>query len=168
VDVAAVADYKGKDPELVQVRQFIERGALAPFFPRYEGDYRLSKKENVAAVKHYVQALKMRTVCHELLAIFGGKMPHNMAMVPGGVTERPTVDKIADFRWRLEKIRSFINDVYVPDVLMVAGRYPDYFSIGKGVGRYLSYGGFELDSNSDLTKRKRLFPRGRTSINDLK
>ncbi|MCF8261135.1 MAG: nickel-dependent hydrogenase large subunit [Melioribacteraceae bacterium] len=168
VDVAAVADYKGKDPELVQVKQFIDRGSLAPFFPRYEGDYRLKKEENVAAVKHYVQALKMRTITHELLGIFGGKMPHNMAMVPGGCSERPTVDKIADFRWRLEKVRSFINDVYIPDVLMVASRYPDYFSIGSGVGKYMSYGGFELDSNPDLTKRKRLFPRGRVSIKDLK
>lgn len=168
VDVAAVANYNGSDPALRQVKVFIDRGSLAPFFPRYEGDYRLSKAENIAAVQHYVEALKMRTTCHELLAIFGGKMPHNMAMVPGGVTERPTVDKIADFRWRLEKVRDFIDNVYIPDVLMVAGRYPDYFQIGAGVGRYLSYGGFELDSNPDLTKRKRLFPRGRTSINTLK
>ncbi len=167
VDVAAVAKYKGNDPGLRQVKAFIERGALAPFFPRYEGDYRLSEEENIAAVQHYVEALKMRTVCHELLGIFGGKMPHNMAMVPGGVTERPTVDKIADFRWRLEKLRDFIDNVYLPDVLMVAAKYPDYFQIGSGVGRYLSYGGFELDSNADLTKRKRLFPRGRTSINTL-
>lgn len=168
VDVTAVADYKGKEPELVQVKKFIDRGSLAPFFPRYEGDYRLKKSENVAAVKHYVQALKIRTICHELLGIFGGKMPHNMAMVPGGVTENPTVDKIADFRWRLEKVRDFIENVYIPDVLMVASRYPDYFKIGSGVGRYLSYGGFELDSNPDLTKRNRLFPRGRTTIKDLK
>ena len=168
VDVAAVAGYKGNDPELVQVKQFIDRGHLAPFFPRYEGDYRLSKAENIAAVKHYVQALKMRTVTHELLGIWGGKMPHNMSMVPGGCTERPTVDKIADFRWRLEKVRAFINDVYIPDVLMVAKKYSDYFKIGAGCGKYMSYGGFELDSNPDLTKRNRLFPHGRTTIKDLK
>lgn len=168
VDVAAVADYKGDDPDLVQVKNFIARGALAPFFPRYEGDYRLTKAENVLATKHYVEALKMRMITHEMLGIFGGKMPHNMAMVPGGVTENPTVDKIADFRWRLEKVRYFIDNVYIPDILLVAKRYPDYFSIGKGCGTYMSYGGFDLDSNPDLTQRKRLFPNGRTTIADLK
>ena len=67
--MAAVADYNGNDPDLVQVKEFIARGALAPFFPRYEGDYRLTKAENVAATKHYVEALKMRTITHEMLGI---------------------------------------------------------------------------------------------------
>lgn len=168
VDVVPVANYSGNDPDLVQVKSFIARGSLSPFFPRYEGDYRLTKDENIAATKHYVEALKMRTITHEMLGIFGGKMPHNMAMVPGGVTERPTVDKIADFRWRLEKVRYFIDNTYLPDILLVASRYPDYFDIGAGVGRYMSYGGFEMDSNPDLTKRSRLFPNGRTEIKNLK
>ncbi len=168
VDVAAAADYSGNDPALRQVRGFIDRGQLAPFFPRYEGDYRLTKEENLLAVKHYVQALDIRRDCHELLAIWGGNMPQSVAIVPGGVTENPTVDKIADSRWRLERIRAFISDVYIPDVLMVAKRYPDYFHIGRGVGQYMSYGCFDLDSNPDLTQRKRLFAGGRTSINDLK
>jgi len=168
VDVTAAADYRGDDPGLKNVKAFIDRGALAPFFPRYEGDYRLTKEENLLAVKHYVQSLDMRRVSHELLAIWGGNMPQSVSIVPGGVTERPTVDKIADSRWRLERLRQFIKDVYIPDVLMVAKRYPDYFEIGRGVGRYLSYGCFDLDSNPDLTKRKRLFEGGRTSITDLK
>lgn len=167
VDVAAVAKYDGNDPDLVQVKKFIERGALSPFFPRYEGDYRLTKGENIAAVKHYVQALRMRNETHQLLSIFGGKMPHNMSMVPGGVTEPPTVDKIASFKWKLKEIRDFINNVYLEDIFLVANRYPDYFQIGRGVGQYMSYGGFELDSKADLTQRGRFFPNGRTNLSTL-
>lgn len=168
VDVTAVADYTGNDPHLKQVRQFIDRGALAPFVPRYEGDYRLPKKINIAATRHYVEALDMRRMCQEMLAIFGGHMPHNMAMVPGGVTQQVTVDKIANFRWRLEKVRHFIDNTYLPDVLAVAGAYDDYFGIGGGCGNYLSYGVFDLDQEPNLTKRSRLFPAGRTKAADLK
>ncbi|MEN8153141.1 MAG: nickel-dependent hydrogenase large subunit [Acidobacteriota bacterium] len=168
VDVTAVADYSGKDPHLLQVKKFIEGGNLAPFVPRYEGDYRLPKEVNVSATRNYVEALDIRTKCHELLAIFGGHMPHNMSMMPGGVTENVSVDKIADFRWKLEKIRHFIDNVYIPDVLAVAGVYSDYFSIGSGVGNFLAYGVFEMDSEPDLTKRKRFFPQGLVSAKDLK
>ena len=168
VDVTAVADYSGNDPDLKQVYQFIQGGSLAPFVPRYEGDYRLSKKVNVAATKHYVEALNMRRISQELLAIFGGHMPHNMTIVPGGCTENVSVDKIADFRWRLEKLRHFIDNTYIADVIAVAEAYSDYFGIGGGCGQYLSYGAFDLDSNPDYTKRKRLLPQGRTSAKDLK
>ncbi len=168
VDVTAVADYSGTDPHLQQVRRFIDNGSLAPFVPRYEGDYRLPKEVNVAATKHYVEALDMRRQCHEMLAIWGGHMPHNMTMVPGGTTQQVSVDKIADFRWRLEKIQHFIDNVYIPDVIAVAEVYSDYFGIGGGCGNYLTYGVFDMDQEPNLTKRARLFPNGRTSAKDLK
>ncbi len=163
VDVTSVAGYSGSDPHLTQVAGFIKNGTLGPFVPRYEGDYRLPKKVNIQATRNYVEALNIRTKCHELLAVFGGHMPHNMAMMPGGVTEQVSVDKIADFKWRLAKIQDFINDIYIPDVLAVAGVYSDYFGIGKGCGNYMSYGCFEMDTEPDLTKRQRMFPQGLTS-----
>ena len=118
-DVTAVADYEGSDPELLSVKEFIKRGQLGPFVPRYEGDYRLSKQENRTLTAHYVTALAIRRKTHELGAIFGGKMPHNMGIVPGGVTAEPTTSKIADFLWRLNTVRDFINSCYIPDVLTV-------------------------------------------------
>lgn len=160
VDVAAVADYQGNDATLNKVKEFIARGHLGPFVPRYEGDYRLSKEQNRAAVAHYVEALNMRRLAHEAVAVFGGKMPHNMSIVAGGVTAAPTVDKIASFLWKLEQLSDFIDTHYLPDVLMVADRYSDYFGIGTGCKNYLSFGVFDLDSDPDLTKRKRYFPQG--------
>jgi hydrogenase large subunit len=119
-------------------------GDLAPFVPRYEGDYRVSGEANAKLVNHYLQALDIRRKCQEMLSIFGGKMPHNVGIVPGGVTERPTEDKITNFLWRLNEIRDFVDNIYIPDVIAVAKVYTDYFEIGGGCKRLLSYGGFDL------------------------
>ncbi|RME40757.1 MAG: nickel-dependent hydrogenase large subunit [Deltaproteobacteria bacterium] len=160
VDVTAVADYSGNDPDLVKVKDFIARGHLGPFVPRYEGDYRLSKKENITAVKHYVRALNMRRTAHEAVAIFGGRMPHNMSIVAGGVTAVPSVDQIASFLWKIEQLIDFIDTCYLPDVLLVAERYSDYFAIGAGCKQLMSFGVFDLDSDPDLTRRQRWLPQG--------
>jgi hydrogenase large subunit len=168
VDVAAVAKYEGNDPALNSVKGFLKRGELAPFVPRYEGDYRLGDKMNIETTAHYVKALEMRRKGQEMLVIFGGKMPHNMGIIPGGVTETVSVDKIAAFLWRLNELRDFIDNVYIPDVLAVAGAYPDYFEIGVGCGNLLSYGSFDLEgTNPDYTRRERLLKQG-TMSTDLK
>jgi len=119
-------------------------GDLSPFVPRYEGDYRVSGEANAEVVKHDLRALDIRRKCHEMLSVLGGKMPHNVATVPGGVTEKPTEDKITNFLWRLNEIRDFVDNIYIPDVIAVAKAYSDYFEIGKGCKRLLAYGGFDL------------------------
>jgi len=119
-------------------------GNLAPFVPRYEGDYRVSGEANAELVNHYIRALDIRRKCQEVLSIFGGKMPHNVGIVPGGVTEHPTEDKITNFLWRLNEIRDFVDNTYIPDVIAVAKAYSDYFDIGKGCKRLVAYGGFDL------------------------
>jgi len=155
VDVTALADYAGDDSDMKAVRAFIARGELGPFFPRYEGDYRCSKEENLALVRHYLRALHVRRTTHEMLVIFGGKMPHNVGIVPGGVTCEVTADKVASFAGKLTEVKAFIEDAYIPSVLTVAARYADHFDIGAGCGRYLSYGGF-----SGRSAEERLTPQG--------
>jgi hydrogenase large subunit len=161
VDVSSVGEYTGRSPELAQVKSFIDRGKLSPFFPRYEGDYRLGKEVNIRTVGHYIEALKIRRLAQEMLAIFGGKMPHNVGVVAGGVTSPLTLDKIPNFLWRLNGCRDFINNIYLPDILAIAEAYPDYLEIGKGCGNFVSYGGFDLEvEETDLLKRKRYIPSG--------
>jgi len=142
VDLTKLAGYEGKDPTLRSVKDFIGRGELGPFAPRYEGDYRLPAEVNLEVAAHYLKAFKMRRKAHEMLAIFGGKMPHNAGIVPGGVTQTPTVDRMTSFLWRLNEIREFIDNTYIPDILAIAESYPDYFEIGFGCGQLLAYGGF--------------------------
>jgi hydrogenase large subunit len=146
VDCTKVAGYDGPDEGLRQVKAFIDR---------------LSAEVDQAAVSHYLKALTMRRKTHEMLAIFGGKMPHYVGIVPGGATETVTPDKIANFMSRLAEIRTFVDDVMVPDALAVAGAYSDYFAIGVGAGEFLSYSAFEQDSaEADLMKRDRFFATG--------
>jgi len=146
VDVTKVAKYESNDATLISVRDFIGQQLVA----------------------HYIEALRMRRKAQEMCSIFGGKMPHNMSIVPGGVTEVPTVDKITSFLWRLNELRTFIDDIYLRDVLAVAEVYSDYLEIGAGCRNLLSYGGYELDGKeADLTKRKRLFKQGTVGA-DLK
>ncbi len=168
VDVAKLADYNGSDPVLSSVRRFIDRGELAPFVPRYEGDYRLPKEINEQAVAHYVAAFDARRKGQEMLALFGCKMPHNTGVVPGGVASVPLVDNMTSFLWRLKELQEFVDNVYLPDVLAVARAYSDYFEIGRGCGNLLAYGSYELDGKeADLTRRKRFFRPG-TTATDLK
>jgi hydrogenase large subunit len=150
VDVTEIATYEGSDPGLLVAKDFLGRGELGPFVPRYEGDYRFPPDVAQRLASHYVQAFDVRRKAHELLAVFGGKMPHNVGIVPGGVTQIPEVDTIAGFLWRLNEIRHFIDHVYVPDVLEVARAYGDYAEIGGGCGRFISYGGFPLESGRFL------------------
>ncbi|MEM3018351.1 MAG: nickel-dependent hydrogenase large subunit [Candidatus Bathyarchaeia archaeon] len=164
VDVARIKDYAGDDPGLLSVKRFLGRGELSPFVPRYEGDYRLPDKVNESICTHYLKAFEMRRKGQEMLSLFGGKMPHNVAVLPGGVASSPTVDLVAEFMWRLKELKEFVESVYIPDVIAVGKAYQDYFEIGRGCGRLLSYGGYELEgTEKDLTKRRRLHPAGRTS-----
>lgn len=156
------------DVQMSSVREFLERGELSPFVPRYEGDYRLSAEENKILLSHYIQAFEIRRKCHEMLTIFGGKMPHQVSIVAGGVTCSVTSDKIARFLAYLNEISEFINNIYIQDVLTVAKKYSDYWEIGKGCKNLLSFGVLELDGKEkDLFKRNRFFKSGRIS-SDLK
>ena len=161
VDVTAVANYEGEDADLQSIKGFIARGALGPFVPRHEGDYRFSPEMNRTLTAHYVQALRARRLAHEMLCIFGGKMPHNAAIMPGGNSEVATTDKVASFLGRLSEVRNFIDNVYLPDILAVARAYGDHAGIGAGCNRYLAYGAFDSQvENTDPATRERLLPQG--------
>jgi len=161
VDITDVAKYEGDSSDLKSVKDFIGRGELGPFVPRYEGDYRLPEKVNQAATAHYIDALEIRRVGHEMVSMLSGKIPHSVGIVPGGVTSLPATDKIAAFLWKLRRLQDFIDNVYIPDVIAVAKAYPDYCEIGAGCGNLLSYGAYDLeDGNADQAKRKRLFSQG--------
>ena len=168
VDITDVAKYEGKDSDLNSVKDFIFRGELGPFVPRYEGDYRLPPEVNQQAAAHYLKALEIRRIGQEMVSTFSGKIPHSVGIVPGGITATPTVDMIVSFLWKLRRLQDFIDNNYIPDVLAVASAYSDYFEIGIGCKNLLSYGAYDLEGEEpDLTLRKRLFTQGVTSV-DLK
>lgn len=148
VDVARATegldgDAIAANPGLASLQGFLARGELGPFVPRYEGDYRLPAEVNRQVCLHYLQALEVRRRGHEMVAVLGGKIPHSVGVVPGGAVFQPTVDKVAALLWRFKEVKQFVDQVYLPDVLQVAEKYSDYFTIGSGCRKLLSYGAYE-------------------------
>lgn len=163
VDLKAVAQYQGNDPQLLDIKRWIQSQVTskanfpgAPFLPRYEGKYLGSSELNILAIKHYLEALEMRALAHKMAAIFCGKIPHAATLVPGGVTEKVTALNIAAYKSMLQRLQEFINSAYLPDVIGVAGAFPEYFDMGKGCGNYLVYGVFPESADGS----KKLFPAG--------
>lgn len=160
VDITAILKYAGNDPKLHAVKAWAESelkgnkiNPVAPFLPRYEGDYIKDLDTNVGAIAHYLQALDMRALAHEMLAIFGAKMPHVTTFIPTGVTANAAIQRILRFKSRLDTLIEFIDNVYVPDVVAVAGAYPQYFKIGKGPDNFLCYGAFrETEAGDSFVK----------------
>jgi len=153
VDITAILQYSGTDRKLNALREWAggenasgRWNAFAPFMPRFEGDYIKDTEINLGAIAHYVEALEMRRKAQEALAIWGGKMPHEIAIFPGGVSERPTIDKIMAYLSYIKELQSFIDNSYIPDVVAVAKAYKQYFKIGKGPGNLVAYGAFEQDN----------------------
>lgn len=139
---------------------YVKGPDVPPFVPRYQADYRLPDAVNKQAVDNYIKALDMRRKAQEMLAIWGGKMPHQQGIVVGGATEQPDTQKIVEFKWRLAELIDFIDNVYVPTVKAVAEAYSDWFDIGRGCMNLLAYGGMPLEQGKDHVKKEKFFPSG--------
>ncbi|MEZ0574478.1 nickel-dependent hydrogenase large subunit [Halodesulfovibrio aestuarii] len=155
---------KVEDLKAVQatLKKFVDSGQLGPFTNAYflnghEGYY-LSPELNLIGTAHYLEALKIQLLPARAMAIFGGKNPHPQFMQVGGVTCYKSLEKekLKQFRDLLMQTKNFIDQVYIPDLLAIAGQYKDWTQYG-GCTNFLTFGEFptkgqELDS--------RYFPAG--------
>lgn len=169
VDITAILGYKGRDPKLANLKdwardEFAKKKdradaitAVAPFLPRYEGkDFYIKDQDlNIEAISGYVKALEIRMKAHKMVALFGGRAPHAIGLVPGGVTQVPTREKINEYRSLLEEVEEFVNDVYANHVIAVAKAFPEYFKLGK-FNNFLAYGLMDKDED----QKDFLFERG--------
>ena len=136
---------------------------MSPWKPRYSAPDMVGGETAATLVDHYVQALEIRRKAHQMGAIYGGRLPSATSFVPGGSSEIVTDQSKSDFGALLAEIRQFIDETYIPDVLLVAGAFPAYTEIGQGCGNLLAYGVFDLDAAGDakLLARGRYTTRGR-------
>ena len=104
------------------------------------GDYRLPKEKNDRIAQHYFDSLEVSRSAHQMLAVFGGKAPHNHGVFVGGTSAQITADNFARARSVLYDIARFIEDVMIPDVGTIAQYYSEYYTMGAGPGNFLSYG----------------------------
>ena len=157
-----------------RLKTFIESGQLGIFANGYWGHpaYKLPPEANLMAVAHYLDALAWQRQVAKLHAIFGGKNPHPNFLVGGvpcaisvhpghegqgngphfrggeGATALNMVglSKVQDV---IRQMRDFVDQVYVPDTLAIAGFYKDWATKGEGIGNFLTYGDFPEKSMSD-------------------
>ncbi len=149
IDVAKVK--KGVSPEMDLVVQFLQRDEKNPFVPRDE-EFRFPDQVNQRMVENYLRALDIRRIAQETLAIFGGKMPHQCGIIPGGVTQKVDAGKIENCLGKIKEISEFVNFHYLQDLMDLVKYYPEYSSIGKGCGNLLAYGAFPVPGSPGLEK----------------
>ena len=141
-----------------KVKALVESGQLGPFTNAYflggHPSYYLEPEANLVATAHYLEALRVQVEIARATAVFGAKNPHPQFLIAGGDTcynaLRP--DTIALFKSLYQKARAFVEQVYIPDLLLVAGAYKDWASIGGGVSDYMDFGEFP-GKERDLTTR---------------
>jgi len=163
-----------------RIKKFVESGQLGPFKNGYWTNpaYLLPPEADLMAVTHYLEALDFQKDIMKIRTIFGGKDPHPNWLV-GGVPCAINVDGVgavgAINMERLNLISSlidqsitFIDQVYIPDLLAIAGFYKGWLYGGGLSGTsLLSYGDIP-DKANDYSASNLLMPRGAIINGDLK
>ena len=125
------------------IPDFIRLPPENTLFEADHNDFRLPQNKNDVIVKHYFESMEMSRSAHTMLAILGGKAPHNHGVFIGGITTQATPEKIVHMRSILESINKFIKEIMIPDTYTIAEYYKDYFKNGGGYGNLLSFGCFD-------------------------
>ncbi|MFZ0570630.1 MAG: nickel-dependent hydrogenase large subunit [Rhodomicrobium sp.] len=140
-----------------KLKTFVEAGQLGIFANGFWGhpEYKLPPEANLLAVAHYLDALSWQRNVVKLHAIFGGKNPHPNFLVggaPSPISADPgassggaaatalSIVGLEEVRNIIKSMQAFVDEVYVPDTLAIAGFYKDWFKRGEGVGNFMCYG----------------------------
>lgn len=115
----------------------------APASAHVRSGSRLSAAQQRLLVDHYFTAMEYSRKCHNMLAVFGGKIPHQHGLTAEGVTVTPTADRRLQFLSMLEEVQVFLNSIMLPDVYRLAEVYADYFKAGTRPARFISFGLFD-------------------------
>jgi hydrogenase large subunit len=177
------ATYFGSVKE--RLAAFVRSGRPGTFANGYWGHpaYTLSPEANLLLAAHYLEALDWQRRILRIDTLLGGKSPHPQTYLVGGMSLAPPwggpastlpgehpvlLDRdspialgargLDDIAGLLAEAKAFVDQVYVPDTLLLAEHYRDWTRIGSGVGSYLAYGEFPEDGSSEPAL---FLPRGR-------
>lgn len=145
--------------KLVQdrVKKFVEKGNLGPFANAYYGHptYHLTPEQNLIALSHYLECLRIQRVAAQAMAIFGGKNPHPQSLTVGGVTcvmDILNPPRLGEYMVKFQEVADFVNRAYYPDLLMAGGAYAKEPSVlgDVGVANLFTYKEFQYSANEFL------------------
>jgi hydrogenase large subunit len=150
--------------------------------------YRLSPEANLLVTAHYFDALDWRRKVLDLETVLGGKTPHLQTLLVGGMAistdwggpSRPVQGEhlwdvvrnsisplgpagLAAVAQHLDDAKTFVEQVFLPDVLNTMLAYTDLASAGGGIGHYLAFGELPADSSD---RPVLALPRGRVMDRD--
>jgi [NiFe] hydrogenase large subunit/hydrogenase large subunit len=157
-----------------RVKSFVASGQLGIFTNGYWGHpgYKLPPEANLLAVAHYLEALDWQREVVRVHTIFGGKNPHPNFLVGGmacaiNLSDTATIntERLTSIKAMIDKARIFVEQVYWPDLVAIAGFYKDWAAIGGGVKNHLSVGEFPQGDVRDTPTY--YFPPGIILDNDL-
>lgn len=140
-----------------KVGAFAAKGHLGPFANGYWGHstYRLSPEQNLIALSHYLECLRVQRTIAQMSAIFGSKHPHPQSLTVGGVTcvmDILSPSRLGEFLVKLQESVDFINRAYYPDLVMAGKAYANEPSVLNDVGvvNLYTHKEFQLSANEFL------------------
>ena len=157
-----------------RLKSFVDSGQLGIFANGYWGHpaYKLPKEVNLIGVAHYLEALEWQKEIVKVHTIFGGKNPHPNYLV-GGIPCSFNLDDVNAINTEklnyvsklLKDAADFIEQVYIPDLMAIAGFYKDWAAIGGGLKNYMAYGDLPTKGYGNVDSFK--FQRGAILDRDL-
>ncbi len=169
----------------------VRSGRPGPFAAAFAGNpaYRLTPEQSLLLLSHTLDALDWQRELMRAHTLLGGKEAHpqtylvgGMALVPpwGGpeVTRTRQHPQVPDrnaplplskegldlLRAQLGQARTFVEQVVIPDTLLLMNAYPEWVALGAGPGGYLCAGDFPQEDGKDPAL---LFPNGRLAGGNL-
>jgi hydrogenase large subunit len=153
-----------------RLANFVNSGQLGLFANGYWGHpaYKLPPEANLMAAAHYLEALDWQREYIKFHALLGGKNPHPQTYLVGGMAIPMntsgnigvTPGTIAQLKALSDQAITFVNQVYIPDLLAIASFYKEWGSIGTGHGNYLAYGDWPAKTGSSYAWGSQWLPRG--------
>ncbi|HYL39901.1 MAG TPA: nickel-dependent hydrogenase large subunit, partial [Candidatus Binatus sp.] len=150
--------------------------------------YRLTPEANLLVAAHSIDALDWRRRVLGIETVLGGKSPHLQTLLVGGLAistdwggpSRPVAGEhlwdvvrnsisplgpagLAAVGTAVDTAATFVEQVFVPDVLNTMLAYVDQARVGAGIGHYLAFGEFPADASD---RPILVLPRGRVMDRD--
>lgn len=140
-----------------KVQEFVNKGNLGPFANAYYGHptYHLTPEQNLIALSHYLECLRVQRVVAQAMAIFGAKQPHPQSLTVGGVTcvmDLLSPARMGEYAEKIKEVNDFVHRAYYPDLLMAGTAYANEPSVLNDVGvpNLIAFKEFQISANEWL------------------
>lgn len=157
-----------------KVKTFVDKGNLGPFANAYYGHktYRLTPEQNLIALSHYLECLRIQRTAAQMMAIFGAKQPHPQSLTVGGVTcvmDILSPARLGEYMTKFKEVKDFIDRAYYPDLVMAGKAYANEPSVlnDVGVANLWTHQEFQLSQNEWLFQSGMIMNGDLTKVEEL-